>query len=219
MSSSEPVRVPLDPGVAAAQLSDSLDETGVRGRVLDPAVRPLRAGMRALGRARTVRFVPAGTAGENPYDDMIDFIDSVLPGEVVVIAAGGSDRSACWGELFSAAAKGRGAAGVVCDGYVRDRGKVLELGFPVFARGTRPIDYRARMRVAAVQEPVTCGGVLVAPGDLVLAEDDGIVSVPRSREAEVASRAEARLATESDVLSDLLGGARLREVWERYRVL
>ncbi|MFI7687424.1 hypothetical protein ACIBQ6_00050 [Nonomuraea sp. NPDC049655] len=97
----------------------------------------------------------------------------------------GSDRhgrSACWGELFSAAAKGRGAAGVVCDGYVRDRAKILDLDFPVFALGTRPVDYRARMRVAAVQEPVTCGGVLITPGDPVPAEDDGVVAVPRARD-------------------------------------
>lgn len=214
MSSSEPVA-----GVAAAQVSDSLDETGVRGQVLAPAIRPLRPGTRALGRARTVQFAPAESAGEDPYDDMIDFIDSVLPGEVVVIAAGGSDRSACWGELFSAAAKGRGATGVVCDGYARDRAKILALDFPVFALGTRPIDYRAKMRVVAVQETVTCGGVRIAPGDLVLAEDDGIVAVPRAVEAEVVALANGRAAKESDVLADLLAGARLRLVWERYRVL
>ncbi|MEV0589043.1 RraA family protein [Nonomuraea sp. NPDC050310] len=205
--------------VAAAQVADSLDEAGVRGQVLHPAIRPLRAGMRALGRARTVQFAPAEEAGPDPYDDMIDFIDSVRPGEVVVIAAGGSARSACWGELFSAAAKGRGAAGVVCDGYVRDRAKVLALDFPVFALGTLPVDYRARLRVVAVQQPVTCGGVRIAPGDTVLAEDDGLVAVPRAVEAEVVALANQRAATESTVLAELLAGSGLREVWERHRVL
>lgn len=209
----------LDARVAAAQVSDSLDEAGARGQVLDASIRPLRDGMRAVGRARTVRFAAAEEAGEDPYDDMIEFIDSVRPGEVVVIAAGGSSRSAYWGELFSAAAIGRGAAGLVCDGYARDRAKVLALGFPVFALGTRPIDYRARMRVVATQTPVTCGGVRIAAGDLMVAEDDGIVAVPRHLEPDVVARANARIATESDVLADLLGGAGLREVWQRYRVL
>ncbi|NUR84098.1 MAG: RraA family protein, partial [Nonomuraea sp.] len=138
---------------------------------------------------------------------------------VIVVATGGSARSAYWGELFSAAAKGRGAAGMVCDGYARDRAKVLALDFPVFALGTRPIDYRARMRVVAVQEPVTCAGVRVVPGDLVVAEDDGIVAVPGTVEAEVVSAANARARAESDVLTDLLAGASLREVWQRHRIL
>ncbi|WP_067480459.1 RraA family protein [Actinomadura hibisca] len=209
----------LDPRAAAAQVADSLDAAGARRQVLAAAIRPLREGMRAVGRARTVQFVPVERAGDDPYDDMIDFIDGVRPGEVVVVAAGGSARSACWGELFSAAALGRGAAGLVCDGYARDRAKVLELGFPVFARGTLPIDYRARMRVVAAQEPVECGGARVAPGDLVVAEDDGVVVVPAELEAEVVALANARVTTESDVLSELLGGASLREVWERHRVL
>jgi 4-hydroxy-4-methyl-2-oxoglutarate aldolase len=108
---------------------------------------------------------------------------------------------------------------VVCDGFARDRAKILALDFPVFATGTRPIDYRARMRVAAVQVPVDCGGVRVAPGDLVAAEDDGVAIVPDSVADEVVELANDRARGESAVLAELLAGAGLGEVWERHGLL
>ncbi|WP_327087966.1 RraA family protein [Nonomuraea sp. NBC_01738] len=209
----------FDERVTAAQVSDSLDESGLRHQVLDAGIRPLAQGMRAVGPARTVQFAPTIKAGPDPYDDMIEFIDSIRPGEVIVISSGDFGRSAYWGELFSAAAKGRGASGVVCDSFARDRAKVLDLDFPVFCRGTRPIDYRARMRVVATQTPVLCGGVVISPGDVVVAEDDGIVSVPADLREKVSALANARAAKENDVLTDLLAGASLREVWDRYGVL
>ncbi|MCP2339105.1 RraA family protein [Actinomadura rupiterrae] len=206
-------------GFSTAQTSDSLDAAGLREQVVRAPIRPLRPGFRAAGRARTVRFGPAESAGDDPYDDMIDFIDGIRPGELVVVAADGSDRSALWGELFTAAARGHGAAGVVCDGFTRDHDRVLALDLPVFSRGALPVDYRARQRVVAVQEPVTCGGVRIVPGDLVVADDDGVVRVPADREAEVTGLASRRAGTEDRVLSALLDGDSLRDVWERFRVL
>jgi regulator of RNase E activity RraA len=147
------------------------------------------------------------------------FIDGLAGGSVAVIAAGADARTAYWGELFSAAAKGHGAAGAVCDGPVRDVAKIRALGFDVFAPGSRPVDFRGRMRVVATNEVVRCGGVLVAPGDLVVADDDGIVVVPAAVEAEVLARSVARATAERSVLAQLLEGASLREVWERWHVL
>ncbi|MFC9535954.1 RraA family protein [Streptomyces sp. NPDC056975] len=214
------MRTPLfDDGVSAAQVSDSLDAAGVRGQVLDAVVRPLRRGMRAVGRAHTIQFAPVERDEDDPYRDFIRFMDTLGSGDVAVVSTGGNPRTAYWGELFSAAAKGRGAAGVVCDSYVRDSGRILDLDFPVFSAGVRPLDYRARMRVVSVGEPVTCAGVRVAPGDIVLAEDDGVVVVPTTAEDGVVARANARARAESTVLSELLAGATLGEVWARHGVL
>jgi len=215
----------LSDAVTAAQLSDSLDAIGVRNQVLDGAIRPLVPGHRIAGSARTISFGPVTEAPEsayaepNPYDDFIAFMDGVEPGDVIVVATGGDGRTAYWGELFSAAAIGRGAAGVICDSYTRDRAKVTALGFPVFSIGTRPIDFRARMRVTGAQVPVTAGGVHVGPGDLILAEDDGIVAVPAALTARVADLANARAARESAVLEELLAGRTIGDVWRRHGVL
>jgi 4-hydroxy-4-methyl-2-oxoglutarate aldolase len=213
------IGVPLDPRISTAILSDALDAAGRRGQVMDARIQPLVAGSRAWGRSATVEFGPTEDDAEEPYDEIIGVIDGLAAGTVLVVATGLSRRSGFWGELFSAAALGRGAIGVVCDGYVRDSPKIGALGFPVFATGTRPIDFRARMEVTASDSAVECGGVSVMPGDLVLADDDGVVVVPQEVESDVLERAAEKASRESTVLSELLAGASLASVWNRYRVL
>lgn len=200
-------------------VSDALDVTGLRHQVLDRGLAPLEPGARAIGRAHTVQFAPTESDTPDPYADAMSFIDGLTSGSIAVIATGADDRTAYWGELFSAAAIGRGAVGTICDGPVRDTPKVRALGYPVFAIGTRPIDFRARMRIVAASQPVRCGGVVVAEGDLVVADADGIVVVPAAVERQVLERAVARATAERSVLSELLAGARLREVWERWGIL
>lgn len=209
----------LDSRITTAILSDALDAVGRRDQVLSAAIRPLVKGMRAGGRAATVGFGPVEHDTDTPYDEIIAFIDGLERGSVVVAGTGPSERSGFWGELFSAAALGRGAAGLVCDGPIRDTPGVEQLGFPAFAPGSRPIDFRARMEVTARDLPIECGGVTVSPGDLVLADDDGVVVVPQEVEAEVLERATEKAERESTVLGELLGGATLRDVWDRHRVL
>jgi 4-hydroxy-4-methyl-2-oxoglutarate aldolase len=209
-----------EPLPTTANLSDSLDAVGERRRVLAERLPCVIPGSRILGPARTVRFEPSYVIDPaGPYDDAIDFIDSIEPGEVVVVATGTSSASAFWGELFSAAAIGRGAVGMVTDGNLRDSDKIVPLGFPAFARSRRPIDYKGRMRVAEVQQTVEIGGVVIAPGDLVGADDDGVVVIPAAVADRVLEVALARMSSESTVLRDLVAGATLREVWERYRIL
>jgi regulator of RNase E activity RraA len=209
----------LDEKVTSAQLADALDSLGRRDQVMHAAIVPLALGTRALGRAATVAFAPVDRDSDRPYDAAISLIDGLAPGSIVVISSGGSTSTAFWGELFSAAAIGRGAAGAVCDGYVRDSDKVHALSFPVFAAGTRPIDFRARMEISVTDQMVVCGGVRVHPGELVLADDDGVVVVPGDVEQEATTRANQRARSETTVLDELLAGATLDSVWNRYGVL
>lgn len=221
-SNNEPLRALRSlSGLTAARVSDTLDEMAHRHQVMNPVVRPLRKGPAVIGRAVTVRFVPATSEADpdDPYGDAIDLIDGLQPGDIVVIATNGDSRSAYWGQLFSAAARGHGAVGAVCDGFVRDAPDIAELGFPVFAQGNRPIDFRNRMQIESVGSTVSCAGVEVTAGDLVVADDDGVVVVPRLLASEVAERVSKRAGTEATVLDELLDGASLREVWFRHRVL
>ncbi|WP_137844515.1 RraA family protein [Microbacterium sp. 2FI] len=211
---------PGDERLTTAILSDSCDAAGLRDQVLQLRLAPVVPGSRAIGRARTVRFAPS-TIDEpiDPYGAAIDMIDGVRAGQLVVIATAESNDSAFWGELFSAAALGAGAAGVITDGNLRDADRIAALGFPAFSRSRRPIDYRARMRIESVDEPVVVGGVAISTGDLVMADDDGVVVVPRAHEHAVLGLARARAARESTVLAELLAGESLRAVWDRHRVL
>ena len=210
----------LDPRVRSAMISDSLDVVGVRNNAMDIRVRALRPEMRAIGLAATVQFVPDSQYDlKDPYGDGIDFLDTLQVGEIAVLATGGDCLSAFWGELFSAAAKGRGATGVVADGPLRDTQQVVALDFPAFGQGSRTYDYKGRMRIEAIRIPVICGGVQVNPGDGVIADSDGIVVVPAEHLAKVSELANARAATEKTVLQDLLSGKSVRDVWNAYGVL
>lgn len=223
MSSARRERFELLPGderLTTAILSDSLDAAGHRAQVLQIRLAPLVAGSRIFGRAWTAAFEPSSTDNPaDPYGAAIDYISAIGAGEVAVLATDRSNESAFWGELFSAAAIGAGAVGVVTDGNLRDTDKIAGLGFPAFSLSRRPIDYRMRMRVAAVGEPVLLGGVSIDSGDLVMADDDGVVVVPQAAEADVLRRARERAAGESTVLSELLAGETLRAVWNRHGIL
>jgi 4-hydroxy-4-methyl-2-oxoglutarate aldolase len=169
----------FDDAASSAMVSDALDAVGVRNCALLPPLAPMSVPARVVGRAATVQFTPAGDPdpGE-PHEAMIDFIDGLTADDVAVVATTGNAASACWGELFSAAAKGGGAVGVITDGYVRDLDKIRAVGFPVFAAGTRPVDFKGRMRVIERGGRVVVGGVVARPGDTIVADADGVVVVP-----------------------------------------
>lgn len=210
----------VDPTITVPMLSDSCDRAGIRYQVLENRLVPLIGLSRISGRARTVRFAPELTTDpERPYDDAMDFIDGTAPGDLIVMATDNSNASAFWGELFSAAALGRGAVGLVTDGNIRDSDKISALGFPVFSRSRRPIDFRGRMRIVESHVPVELGGVTVSPSDLVVADDDGVVVIPQEHENTVVTYARERARGESTVLQELLSGATLREVWTRHGIL
>jgi regulator of RNase E activity RraA len=209
-----------DERLTTAMLSDALDECGLREQVLERRLAPVVPGSRAFGRAATARFMPGTNDNpDDPYGAAIDYISGLQHGEVAVLATGDSNASAFWGELFSAAAIGAGVVGVVTDGNLRDTGKISGLGFAAFAPSHRPIDFRRRMQLVETRHTVTIAGVKIADGDLVMADDDGVVVVPFEREAEVLAAARRRAAAESTVLGELLAGESLRAVWDRHRVL
>lgn len=217
--SAQPAATERAPLPSSCQVSDVLDALGLRDRIVGGDIAPLQPGLRACGSAATVQFAPWEADSDSPYDDAIAFLDGLRPGEVVVIASGWPRRSAFWGELFSAAAVGRRVNGVVSDGPLRDVPKILGLGFPAFGSGRSPGDFRGRSRIVAMRKPVLIGGVVVEPGDTVLADDDGVVAVPAAHAAQVMAAAAAKAALETSVRAELLGGATMRAVWDRHRVL
>lgn len=209
-----------DQEITSAMFSDSLDLFRAKEQVLADKLSPVKASAYALGRARTAKFIPTFDINpSNPYDEAIDFIDGSNSGDLIVISTGKSNVSAFWGELFSAAAMSRGAVGMVTDGNLRDISKIRNLGFSAFANSSRPIDFRGRMKLVETQQDVQLGGVNISPGDIVCADDDGVVVIPQLVEVKVLEAARARAAAESTVLEELLAGSTLRQVWTRHGIL
>ena len=204
-----------------AVISDVLDALGYRNQVLQPGLIPVQPDPRQVlvGRAATVLVGPQYEVVEQPYTNQIAAIDALTPGDVVVTAVGGMTDVAVWGELFANAALGRGARGLITDGRHRDTRKLLELGFPVFSRGARPVDISGRGTVIDFGAPVEIAGVRVRPGDVVFAEIDGIVVIPQEVADETVRRALDKVAKEDGARADLRAGLLLSEVWAKYRVL
>jgi len=200
-------------------VSDALDHVGVRKHTLDPAIRPLVSGAVLAGRAFPIVVVESDVIAEEPYAAEMRALDSLRPGDVPVYAVAPGIESALWGELFTCAAMGREAAGVVVDGLIRDARRMRELDFPVFARGFSPLDTLGRSEVADYGVAASCGGVAVEVGDYVVADDDGIVLIPAAAVDEVLVLVEAKERDEGRARKDLLEGVSILEVWDRYGVM
>jgi regulator of RNase E activity RraA len=191
-----------------AVIGDVCDGLGLRRQFLPPAVRPLapRGYGVVAGRGLTVleRDVDADDP-DNPFGLMFRALDDLRPGEIY-FASGSEQSYALFGELMSVAAMERGAAGAVCNGYIRDTEKVLELAFPVFCHGSYARDQRGRGRVMEFRVALEIDGTQVAPGDLVIGDLDGVLVVPRQAEEEVFTRALAKARLESGVKDALRRG-------------
>ena len=193
----------------AAVVSDILDDLGHRDHTLDPAIRPLRRGEVIAGFANPFLVTEVHRIPAEPYTGEIGALDDIRPGEVILVAAGGSARAACWGELFSAAARARGARGTLIDGYCRDARRIAALGYPVWSRGTLPLDCKGRTAVTAWRQPAVVGSLPVRPGDLVVADDDGAVVIPASMAETVAAEAYEKDRFEEWVYDQVKSGALL----------
>lgn len=202
----------------SAIAADALDALGHRDQAMDSRLRPVDPAMRLVGRAYPVHVVEDRAVPERPYEGEMQALGAMGRGDVGVYAVSGESRAAAWGELFSCAAIGRGVRGVVVDGCIRDSRQIQELQYPVFASDRSPLDTLARARVDTHGEPVVCGGRTVRRGDVLVADGDGIVVVPRESVDEVAAFIASKHRLEQGARDDLVAGASIREVWEKYGV-
>jgi len=206
-----------------AAVCDILDNLGYRHQTMHQRLRPLlpdRKNCGFVGRARTLRWMETDyVRGEDPYGLEIEAVDSLRPGDVVVHSTDYAGTNAPWGELMSTVAKRNGAVGCVCDSQVRDCIRIIEMGFPVYCSGIRPLDSMGRGMVMAYDVPVRCGEVLVKPGNLVFADFDGIVVIPNEVEEAVLVKAQEKVHKENLSRKELMEGKSLREVYMKYGVL
>jgi 4-hydroxy-4-methyl-2-oxoglutarate aldolase len=202
-------------------LSDVLDDAGHRHQVMRPEIRPLYKGAKVVGRAATMLAIEVTELPPEPYKFLMELLDDLQPGEVVVgaVQAGGQSRAALWGELLSTHTRARGGRGVVLDGMSRDSWGIVDMKFPVFATGLSPADSKGRLEVIAIRSTIPVGGVSVANGDLVVADDDGCVVVPAAIEEEVVRLALEKVSGENTMRDILRKGASIKEVFAEHGIL
>jgi 4-hydroxy-4-methyl-2-oxoglutarate aldolase len=203
----------------SAVVCDALDAEGLPRQSPRVALRPLTLGAVLVGRCKTTLWADMAHPDPRPYELELRAVDACRPGDVLIAAAGGSLRSGVWGELLSHAARNAGCVGAVVDGAVRDLARLRQMGFLVFARGTSPYDSKDRQRVIDLDVPVEIDGVAFAPGDLVVADADGVVVVPRRVEAAVVRRAWEKVHAEDQVRDAIRGGMTAADAFARFGVL
>ena len=202
--------------VSTATLTVQLARRGIRNAFI-AGVRPSRPGVRLLGYAFTVRYVPlredvrdARAGQENAQRRAVEEIG---PGEVLVIEARGETGAGTIGDILAARVQARGGAGVVTDGGLRDTAAVAGLSIPTYFAGSHPAVLGARHYPLEVNVPVACGGALVLPGDVLVGDADGVVVVPAQLAEEVARGAAEQEAEEAWALERVEAGESTRGVY------
>ena len=197
-------------------ISDTLDAHGYTNQMLPPNIHPMRIGMKACGRALTVLETDSLNANE-PFGVLFHALDDLQPNEIY-IASGASSAYTMWGELMTTAAKQRGAAGAILNGYLRDMDSIAALNFPVFAWGSYAADQKMRGRALAYRIPIVVGGVTIEPGDILQADEDGVVVVPRDIENEIITEALKKARAEKTLRQDLDAGMSAVEAFKKYGI-
>lgn len=199
--------------LATSNLSDAMDQLGIRGAVA--GIRPQWGKTTVIGRAITIRMTAAGAVPSKAHLG-VDAIAAAHPGDVIVIDNRGDLHNNCWGEILSMGARMKGITGVIVDGAVRDVDMCEEFDFPVHARATVPITARGRVVQEAWNVPVRLGDAPVRPGDVIVADVNGVVAIPFERLDAVIAAAQEIAAKELAMVEALRRGESIQEVDARF---
>lgn len=195
-------------------LSAVISDCMGRDCTMRPDMKPKAADKKIIGPAVTVKL----TAGD--IVDCLEVFDVVKPGDVIVIDAFGEENTSIWGGLMSGLAKNEGVVGAVIDGSCRDTDEAKFLGFPVTAKVSGPraahTATSGRKEPIEINVPVVCGGIIVNPGDLVVADEIGVSIVPYEELERVA--VEARKLADAEIASreEILNGATYKDLLEKF---
>jgi len=203
----------------SAVVCDALDSLGYTHQSPRVQLNPYTVDAVLVGRCKTTLWVEMAHEDPSPYEKELSAVDSCQPNDVLIAAAAGSVRSGVWGELLSTAARNAGCVGAIIDGAVRDVAQMTNMGFPIFARSKCIYDSQNRQRVVDFDVPVEIDGVRFSPGDLVIADIDGVVVVPQEVEAEAVRKAWQKVRDENRTRDAIMNGMKATAAYEKFGVL
>ena len=198
-------------GLTTAEISDALDYFHLPGSA--HGICPIAGPRRIVGIAFTVRFGPVDTGSPGTVGD---YLDEMPEGSVAVLDNAGRSDCTVWGGIMSRIAARRGIAGTVINGVCRDTAEADDAGYPLYAVGRFMRTGKDRVQVDSVGEAVIIGDVRVRPGDLIVADQDGVVVVPAARADDVIARALAMQAVEQRILCASLDGMKLSDARRQF---
>ena len=188
-----------------ADLHESMDVIAGRMALFGPAIRPVNPGTRMVGQAVTAFLFPGdGLLGHKA-------VQLIKPGQVLVVANGGAGPQTMFAELVALAARAAGARGAVVEGYVRDTQALRAMQFPVWASGVYA-GHTGKSGPGAVNVPMVCAGVHVDPGDIIVADDDGVICIPLAAAKSAVEKAKIRADREVKIRAAIRAGSVLFEI-------
>lgn len=200
--------------VFTAAVNDVLREMGYLYQTLPNTIQGLTTDMRVAGLAFTIKG-SKNLLIEDEMPERARMLDAITPYSVCVWDTSNDDESAQWGEIMTMASRSRGCRGAIVDGGVRDTDRILNMNFPVFARYRSSNGMLGRFRMIGYQMPIQIGGVNIAPGDVIMADIDGVIVVPRHLAMEVLVKAEEIRDNEVNIKKMVLSGLKAIEIVER----
>ena len=156
---------------------------------------------------------------EEPYKLEIQAVEQMQAGNVLLVDVGNDETCGFWGELLTTACMYKGVSGVVMTACTRDMWKIKDMDFPVFGIGYHPADSKGRADIVEIDVPITIGGVSARSGDLIVADEDGVVIIPQEVAGEAVELAREKISGENVVRKELLEGVPMGEVFAKYGIL
>lgn len=192
----------------SATVHEAMGRTGAMERT----IKPLARGMKICGPAFTVK----AQAGDNVM--ILKAMREARPGDVIVVDCGRCPESGPFGELAAAECQTKGLGGFVTTGSVRDTAEIIAMGFPVFSSGISIVG-TVKESLGLINHPISAGGVIVHPGDIILGDDDGIVVIPLAGAADALEKSDARVAKEAKTLEKIRAGGSILDIYGYAAVL
>lgn len=199
-------------------VGDIMDGMGYEHQFLPPEIHPLLPSMKVAGKAMTVLMIDVFGPQKKPFGYLTEALDQLKKNEVY-LATGGSKRCAYWGELLTATAKTRGAAGAVLNGWHRDTPQVLSQSWPVFSCGCFAQDSGVRTQVVDYRCRIEIGEAAINDGDYVFGDVDGVVIIPRDISEEVITKALEKASGEKLVRKAIEGGMSATDAFKKFGIL
>jgi len=202
--------------IATSTFANAFDEIKLFHNVME-GISGVAQGVALCGPAITVKLSVGAPGSFSSADFAVGaMIDAAKRGDVIVIDGAGS-RYSTWGGMASYAAKFKGVAGLVVDGAVRDLEEMVAFGFDVFSRHMVPTTGRSRLKVEAINVPVSVGGVLVNPGDIMVGDGTGVIAIPHAQAEAVVQFAEKCQRDDDAAMADMKNGLSFSEAMAKYR--
>nr|WP_035918507.1 RraA family protein [Legionella fairfieldensis] len=198
---------------STTEVSDALDACGVEGALL--TIKPLALGHKLVGPAYTIAYLPYEKK-PSTFQDAANYIDAVPAHSVIVIDNKGRDDCTTWGDILTQVALHKGIAGTVVHGAVRDVDCIRAANYPLFCTSTYMRSGKNRVYKSSEQHPLVINGVTINPGDIVFADDNGVLIIPHFLLDEIINKAERIKHTEKKIIAAVKGGSSLAQARKNY---